>query len=106
MEYSDLTELLAIWERWTNNDPLLREALQRSATNANRQELEDYLLARLDSLSHDGPGGATTVAALSAGWAVLLALDDAAVLRATTYERLRRDAIEADRDALQHAAHA
>ncbi len=103
MGYDDLVKLVGIWERWTDNDPLLRRAVQSMGrVSTSHAQIEDHLLDRLDSLAHRDHADDTTVAALSAGWAVLLALDDA--VHGATCERLRRSALNAHRDALLHAA--
>ena len=53
MGKDDLTELVSIWERWTNSDPLLREAVERCGVAGTRPaDLLDRLLDRLTDLTN------------------------------------------------------
>jgi hypothetical protein len=111
MGKDDLTELIAIWEYWTNGDPLLREAVQECAGAATRRHdaAAAHILDRLIALVNLEYADAVTVAALSAGWAVLLALEHPQYAESPQWQRLRREALHDHREALAewpHGGHA
>jgi hypothetical protein len=103
MGKDDFADLVGIWERWTNSHPLLRQIVQEyHGAGASRRQVEHGLMELLVILAGYDQVDDTIIAALCAGWAVLLALDDA--VHTTTYMRLRCTALDAHRDALLQAA--
>jgi hypothetical protein len=78
MATTDLDVLIGIWERWTDGDPVLRHVVQSmDGTETDHCVLVDQVLRHLDRLLHLWTmGDVATSAALLAGWAVLLALED------------------------------
>ena len=104
-----LSELVTIWERWTNCDPLLREAVQGYGVLSIRPaDLLDRVLDHLIALTNLDGADAATVAALSAGWAVLLALNHDQHAQSPSWQHLYHDALHSHREALavlQYTAH-
>jgi hypothetical protein len=102
----DLAELIGIWEYWTQGDPLLRQAEREYAGANNRhQEVVDRILDRLVALANLDHADAATVAALSAGWAVLLALEHPHFSDNPHWQVLHRDALRDHREALAGRLH-
>jgi hypothetical protein len=102
----DLAELISIWEYWTHGDPLLRQAAQEyGSTTDGHHAAADRILDRLTDLVHLENPGAATVAALSAGWAVLLALEHHHVADSPHWQLLQRDALRDHQEALALQPH-
>jgi hypothetical protein len=97
MVTTDLDELVRIWEQWTGGDPVVRHAVQSMAgTDTDRWALVEQLLLHLDRLMQSlTMGDVATSAAILAGWAVLLALEDTDSTLASMVRSIARDAREA-----------
>jgi hypothetical protein len=97
MATTDLNDMLGIWERWTDGDPTLRYAVQRMGDeDTNRCALIEQVLQPFDRLMRRWTlGDVATAAAIQAGWAVLLALEDTEGARADLVRVTRRGAKEA-----------
>jgi hypothetical protein len=96
----NLAELISIWECWTQGDPLLRQAVQEYAATNDHHAAANRILDRLTDLVHLADTNAATVAALSAGWAVLLALEHQPVADSSLWQLLYRDALRGHQEAL------
>jgi hypothetical protein len=106
MERPDLEELVLIWERWTNGDPVLRQVWESTeGRGISDRKLQDQVLARLGLLT-SGPArqATSTPAAVLAGWAVLLALEGVDEALGYDWRRMRHDALQAHRQALEERA--
>jgi hypothetical protein len=97
MVTTDLDDMLGIWDRWTDGDPILRHAVQGiPSEGTDRWALIDPVLQHLNRLFRLWTmGDVATSAALYAGWAVALALVDEDGAMAAMVRDLRRDAQEA-----------
>jgi hypothetical protein len=78
MARTNLNTLIDIWERWTDGHPVLLQAAQSmDGTETDHYVLVEQVLQHLDRLMQSWRvGDMATSAAILAGWAVLLALED------------------------------
>jgi hypothetical protein len=97
MATTNLDVLIGIWERWTDGDPVLRHVVQSmDGTDTQHCLLVEQVHRHLDRLLHLWTmGDVATSAALLAGWAVLLALEDMDGTLASVVRIIARDAEEA-----------
>jgi hypothetical protein len=97
MATTNLDALIGIWERWTDGDLVLRHAVQSmDGTETDHRVLIEQVLLHLDRLMQSlRMGDMATSAAILAGWAVLLALEDLDGTLASVVRSTARDAKEA-----------
>jgi hypothetical protein len=105
MSKNGLDELIGIWERWTNADPLLRQALDSDGSGTPDHTVLVQMATRLNAMS-SGPARreSATTAAVLAGWAVLLAIEGEDEASDGQWRRMLCDALEAHKRALEERA--
>jgi hypothetical protein len=102
MDTAALDELVAVWEYWTDGDPLLRNAVQGDAARSTSCDaIQSCVLERLCHLATSPGADDAGVAVASAAWAVWLALDQEHFTRSKGWHDMRRDALHAHQDALE-----
>jgi hypothetical protein len=97
MATTSLDALIGIWERWTDGNPVLRHVVQSmDGAETDHCRLVEQVLRHLDWLLRTWTmGDMATSAAILAGWAVLLALEDMDGTMASMVRSTGRDAEEA-----------
>jgi hypothetical protein len=103
-----LDGLVRIWERWTDDDPLLRCVVHAAEQDGDTpHELLDEVIARLTALAEPGRLDNTgAYAAMLATWAALLAVTSENLADDAVWRAAARDAQEAHREALAARRHA